>query len=465
MNSTSIAETFFIDEKQIQGLLTQAQQEQNPATVEAILDKADTMQGLSPQEVAILLKSAPQHETRIFQIAQKIKQEIYGNRIVIFAPLYVSDYCVNQCAYCSYNCTHVFERSRLSMNELRQELRVLEEMGHKRLALEAGEDDEHCSIDYILECIDTIYSEKMRNGEIRRVNVNIAATTVENYQKLHDAGIGTYILFQESYHRPTYEKMHIRGPKKDYLYHTTAFDRAMEAGIDDVGAGVLFGLYDADFEVLALMMHNQHLEEQFGVGFHTVSVPRIRPAVGAEKTSYEHAVDDDSFARLVAIIRLAIPFTGMILSTRESESMRARLLELGISQISAGSATGVGSYSRNRQAPTQFQIDDDRDAQDVLKGLLGAGYIPSFCTACYRNGRTGDRFMRLAKSGQIKNVCLPNALMTLQEYAEDYGDDEFREKAQQVICDSIQCIKSDTMREKTRCNVQAIEQGSRDLFV
>ena len=460
------SDSSFIDAKTIERLLMEATGQNNEHHIERILDKAEQMQGLTPAEVACLLKSDKKYEERLFQIAQNIKKEIYGNRIVIFAPLYVSDHCVNHCAYCSYNCHHSFERTRLSMDELREELRALEEMGHKRLALEAGEDDQNCSIDYILACIQTIYSEKMRNGEIRRVNVNIAATTVENYRKLHDAGIGTYILFQESYHRPTYEMMHISGPKSNYDYHTTAFDRAMQGRLDDVGAGVLFGLYDPEFEVLALMMHNQHLEERFGVGFHTVSVPRIRPAAGAKTQRYPYAVDDETFARIVAIIRLAIPFTGMILSTRESESMRGKLLELGISQISAGSATGVGGYSRRKEAQAQFQIDDDRDAHDVLKWLLDAGYIPSFCTACYRNGRTGDRFMRLAKTGQIKNVCLPNALMTLSEYAQDYGDCEFQQKASQVIAHSLPAIQNITMRNKTRDNVKRIaEQQARDLFV
>lgn len=459
-------EPFFIDQTMIYELLEQAEQNQDPQSIDAILDKADAMQGLTPEEVAVLLKCDHSYDERMFSIARKIKQEIYGNRIVIFAPLYVSDYCVNECAYCSYNCNHKFKRSRLTQEELRKELQVLEQMGHKRLALEAGEDDENCSIEYVLSCIDTIYKEKMSNGEIRRVNVNIAATTVENYQKLHDAGIGTYILFQETYHQPSYEKMHISGPKRDYRYHTTAFDRAMEAGIDDVGAGVLFGLYDSDFEVLALMLHNLHLEEKFGVGFHTVSVPRIRPAQGATCTPSNHAVDDDTFERIVAIIRLAIPFTGMILSTRESEEMRARLLEIGISQISAGSSTGVGGYARAEETAAQFEVSDERDAQDVLKWLLKAGYIPSFCTACYRNGRTGDRFMRLAKSGQIKNVCLPNALMTLQEYSQDYGDEEFKQEAEKQIGKSLQDIRSKSMQDKTAVNVKKIrDDGARDLFV
>ena len=455
----------FIDEKQIHGLLQYARERMSDQKMEEILAKADAMDGLDAQEVAFLLESDRKYEPRIFQIANKIKEAIYGNRIVIFAPLYVSDYCVNNCAYCSYNCKNNFERKRLTLDTLRQELRIMETMGHKRIALEAGEDPAHCSIDYILDCIRTIYDEKMQNGEIRRVNVNIAATTVEDYQKLHEVGIGTYILFQESYHRETYETMHISGPKRNYDYHTTAFDRAMEGGIDDVGAGVLFGLYEPNFEALGLMLHNQHLEERFGVGFHTISVPRIRPAEGTEKQTYEYAVDDDVFLRIVAILRLAVPFTGMIISTRETADMRTKLLRLGASQMSAGSSTGVGGYQNDQNGHKQFEINDERDTISVLKWLMDEGLIPSFCTACYRNGRTGDRFMALAKSGNIKQVCLPNALMTLKEYAMDYGDDDFRAKADQVIAENLKHIEKEHVREMTQRNVEKIEGGERDLFV
>lgn len=460
-----ISNSFFIDEHAIQSLLNQIQTNLTANSVEKVLQKARQIQGLTMTETATLLLCDERYNEHIFSIAQEIKEHIYGKRIVIFAPLYLSDYCINHCVYCSYNANHSFERKKLTQEELKKELKVLESMGHKRLALEFGEDDDNCSINYMTDCIKTIYEEKTAKGEIRRVNVNCAATSVENYEKLHQADIGTYILFQETYHQKTYEKMHPVGPKSDYIYHTTAFDRAMKAGIDDVGAGILFGLYDADFEVLALLQHNQHLEEKYGVGFHTVSVPRIRPAAGSTQTIFQN-VSDEHFERIIAVIRLALPFTGMILSTRESESMREKLLKIGISQISAGSFTGVGSYSGINKAQAQFEIDDDRDAQSVLKWLLQLGYIPSFCTACYRSGRTGDRFMRLAKSGQIKNVCLPNALMTLCEYAQDYGDDEFKSKAKTVILNSEDQIQNEIIRQKTLDNIsKIIGNEKRDFFV
>lgn len=462
MNASS---SFFIDEQELERLLYNAKMNATSDAVERVLKKASKMQGLNLAETAILLTCDEQYNSKIFTIAQAVKEHIYGKRIVIFAPLYLSDYCVNQCVYCSYNANHTFNRKKLNQSELKQELNVLESMGHKRLALEFGEDDQNCSINYMVDCIQTIYQEKTEQGEIRRVNVNCAATSVENYQKLHQADIGTYILFQETYHQETYEKVHPSGPKHDYIYHTTAFDRAMQAGIDDVGAGVLFGLYNPDFEVLALLQHNQHLEETYGVGFHTVSVPRIRPAKGTTNYAFQN-VSDAHFEKIVAIIRLALPFTGMILSTRESESMREKLLTLGISQISAGSFTGVGSYSKMSAAQSQFEIDDDRDMQTVLKWLLHLGYIPSFCTACYRNGRTGDRFMRLAKSGQIKNVCLPNALMTLCEYAQDYGDEEFKTATKKVVLKSEMQIQNQVIRQKTLDNIANItENKKRDLFI
>jgi 2-iminoacetate synthase len=333
------------------------------------------------------------------------------------------------------------------------------------LAVEAGEDDVNCPIEYILECMQTIYDMKFENGEIRRLNVNIAATTVENYKKLKEVGIGTYILFQETYHKPTYLDMHVSGPKRNYEYHTTAFDRAMQGGIDDVGGGVLFGLYDPYFEVLGLMLHNEHLEKEFGVGFHTISVPRIRKADGALQTSFQYAVDDETFKKLVAVIRLAVPFTGMIVSTRESKEMRKELIRLGISQMSAGSATGVGGYKEGQESHAQFEVVDERDAMDVIKWIMDEGMVPSFCTACYRSGRTGDRFMSLAKSGNIKNVCLPNALMTLAEYTLDYGDEEFKQKAYATIEREIPKIENEKVRELTKENIEKIKQGQRDLFV
>ena len=444
---------------------------QNPRIIDEILDKAEEFKGLSHEEVAMLLLcDDKKYINRIFQIAEKIKSHIYGNRVVMFAPLYVSDYCVNQCTYCNYNLLHKFKRNKLTQDQVRQEVEILEKMGHKRLALEAGEDDENCPIDYILECLNTIYNMKNDNNEIRRVNVNIAATTVENYQKLKKAGIGTYILFQETYHKPTYEKVHLKGPKSNYEYHTTAFDRAMKAGVDDVGGGVLFGLYDPIFEVIGLMLHNEHLEQTYGVGFHTVSVPRICKADGAINTDIKNGVSDDTFLKITAVLRLAIPFTGIIISTRESEKMRKKLIHIGASQVSGGSSTGVGGYSLknsvdNEAGTAQFEINDDRNTQDIVKWLLDEKLIPSFCTACYRSGRTGDRFMALAKSGDIKNVCTPNALMTLCEYAQDYGDDDLKNKAYFVIDEEIDNISNEKIRELTASNVEKIKKGERDLYI
>lgn len=461
-------QTIFIDQAYIEGLLAEARQS-GGAAVDRILDKAARYEGLNHIEIASLLTTKdPAHINRIFSIAGEIKRRVYGNRIVMFAPLYVSDYCVNRCAYCSYNTGHEFSRRKLTMEEIREEVRLLEQMGHKRLALEAGEHGGECPIDYILECMRTIYDMKFENGAIRRINVNIAATTVENYRKLREMGIGTYILFQETYHQPTYERVHQAGPKRDYAYHLTAFDRAHEAEIDDVGGGVLFGLADPAFEVLGLMIHNEHLEERFGVGFHTISVPRLCEASGMNIAEFPNLVSDAVFERMVAIIRLAVPFTGMILSTRENHDMRTKLLRLGISQISAGSSTEVGGYAkreRREKANPQFIVNDERSALEIISELMDDGYIPSFCTACYRNGRTGDRFMSLAKSGQIKNVCLPNALMTLCEYAEDYGDGPFKQKAAAAISRELPGIANEAVRSHTGLSLEKIHQGGRDFFV
>ncbi|MGI6685805.1 MAG: [FeFe] hydrogenase H-cluster radical SAM maturase HydG [Bacillota bacterium] len=455
----------FINKEYIESLLEEAK-ESTDQEVTAILDKAEAFQGLTHHEVAsLLMTEKEEHIERIFHIAGKIKEHIYGNRIVMFAPLYVSDYCVNRCKYCGYRCDHDFPRRRLSMNEIREEVKILERMGHKRLALEAGEDPVHCSIDYILDCIHTIYEMKLEKGEIRRVNVNIAATTVENYRKLKEVGIGTYILFQETYHQPTYEEVHLSGPKKNYEYHLTAFDRAMEGGIDDVGGGVLFGLYDPYFEVLGLMLHNEHLEKEFGVGFHTISVPRLCQAEGADLSAFKYLVDDETFKKLVAIIRLAVPFTGMIISTRETAQMRKELIKIGISQVSAGSTVEVGGYTAREHNSAQFQVADDRNAMDILSWLMDEGLVPSFCTACYRKGRTGDRFMSLAKSGNIKNVCHPNALMTLCEYMLDYGDDMFKEKAENLIQREIPKIENEKIRQLVADNIVRLKHGERDLFI
>ncbi|MDR2542210.1 MAG: [FeFe] hydrogenase H-cluster radical SAM maturase HydG, partial [Treponema sp.] len=424
--------TNFIDSEYIENLLEDAEHTDD-SKISQSLDKAENGSTLCHSEIAALLKTTnPQYIKRIYNIAGKIKKRIYGNRIVMFAPLYVSDFCINHCAYCSFNANNNFNRKKLSMDEIREEVKILEMMGHKRLALEAGEDDAECSIDYIIECIKTIYDMKFKNGEIRRINVNIAATTTENYRKLKNAGIGTYILFQETYHEAAYDRFHFAGPKKDFTWHLNAFDRAFDAGLEDVGGGILFGLGDPYFDVCGLLLHNEYLEKKYNVGFHTISVPRLCPAAGMNINDFPNPVDDETFKKIVACLRIAIPFTGMILSTRENTGMRKELLQLGISQISAGSNTQVGGYagrSQNRETNPQFFVNDDRSAISIISELLDDGFLPSFCTSCYRGGRTGDRFMQLAKSGQIGNVCLPNALMTLSEYSMDYGDDSFREKA------------------------------------
>lgn len=432
--------------------------------IHSILKKSRNFEGLTPAEVAALLCTKdPVHIQQIYEIAGNVKEQIYGDRVVMFAPLYVSDYCVNQCNYCGFKHEQTFGRKRLSMDALREEVRILERMGHKRLALEAGEDPVNCPIEYILECIRTIYDTKL----IRRVNVNIAATTVENYKKLKEAGIGTYILFQETYHQETYEHMHPKGPKSNFDYHYTAFDRALEAGLDDVGGGVLFGLYDYRYEVLGLMLHNAHLEEKFGVGFHTISVPRVCPITPDTPVSeaYDYAVDDETFKKIVAIIRLAVPFTGMIMSTRESAEMRRDCIALGISQISGGSTVEVGGYALGIEGASQFELADNRSAKDIIFWMMEEGLLPSFCTACYRTGRTGDRFMSLAKTGNIKNVCLPNALLTLKEYALDYGDEEFRKLAYGLISKKITDIEDNTLRSSITQKLQRLEAGERDLFI
>jgi len=455
----------FINTQYIEDLLARAAGASSDE-ISDILDKAGRFEGLSHPEVAALLMCRDENMlNRLYEIAGRIKDNIYGNRVVMFAPLYVSDYCVNGCKYCGFNVHSGCARRRLTLDEVRDEVRELERMGHKRLALEAGEDPVNCPLDYILDVIKTVYDMKFKNGAIRRVNVNIAATTVEEYRRLKDAQIGTYILFQETYHEPTYREMHPSGPKSNYDYHTTAFDRAMEAGIEDVGGGALFGLYDPFFEVMGLMLHNEHLEKEFGVGFHTISLPRIRKAEGAVLNEYPHAVDDQTFKKLVSIVRLAVPYTGIIISTRESAEMRRQLIRMGVSQLSGGSSVEVGGYSARRGGGEQFCVEDNREAGDIIEWLLDEGLVPSFCTACYRSGRTGDRFMSLAKTGNIKNVCLPNALMTLWEYANDYGDEGFREKVRAVIDQHLPNIGNTDIRNKTALNIEMIGNGTRDLFV
>lgn len=458
----------FINHEYIEGLLKDGQKA-SLEEVNAILDKARDLKGLTHLEIAKLIQSDyAEADEALFKVAGEIKEKIYGKRVVIFAPLYISNYCVNACTYCGYGRDNDFKRKKLKKSEIEQEVKLLESMGHKRIALEVGEDPVNSDINFVCDAIDTIYNTENKNGNIRRINVNIAATTVEEYKMLKAKDIGTYILFQETYHRPTYERVHPNCLKGDYDYHLTAFDRAMEADIDDVGGGVLFGLSDYKFEILGLMLHNDHLEEKFGVGFHTISVPRLQKAEGMELDEFPHLVTDHEFKRIVSIIRLAVPFTGIILSTRERAEMRREVLNYGVSQVSAGSCTGVGGYKEEHEfgkKVDQFEVADHRSPLEVIKGLLKYGFVPSYCTACYRSGRTGDRFMRLAKSGQIHNVCQPNALMTLQEFAIDYGDDELKTLVEDVIQTQVECIDKDKIKTLTVENIKKIKAGQRDLYV
>ena len=457
----------FINHEYIYKILEETKNPSNEQ-IKEVLNRAKNREGLDYKDIAILLQAEDEKDLKeIYSLAGEIKKDIYGKRVVVFAPLYVSDYCVNNCVYCGYKRDNKFNRRRLTMEEVAQEVKILEQMGHKRLALELGEDPVNAPIDYVLECLDTIYKTQNNNGEIRRVNVNIAATTVENYKLLKEKGIGTYILFQETYHKPTYDKMHPKSLKGDYNYHLTAFDRAMEAGIDDVGAGVLFGLADPRFEVLGLMMHNAHLEEKFGVGFHTISVPRLQPANGVSLENYPHLLDDKMFKKIVAILRIAVPFTGLILSTRETPEMRKELLKYGVSQISAGSSTGVGGYKEREEGKEvkQFKTNDERSPIEILKELLSDGYIPSYCTACYRKGRTGDRFMSLAKSGNIKYVCEPNALMTLLEFTLDYGDEELYKKSLEIIDKEVENIEREDIKSLTKESMKKMKTGQRDFYL
>jgi 2-iminoacetate synthase len=457
----------FLDENLIADLLFKGEKASSGDAL-LIIDKAKEAKGLTLEETAVLLQSTNSDVLHaLFQAARDIKEKIYGKRLVFFAPLYISNYCINGCTYCGYRTeSKIIKRRRLTQDEVRLEVIALEKMGHKRLAIEAGEDPRHCPIQYVLDTIETIYSVKEKTGSIRRVNVNIAATTVENYRKLKAAGIGTYILFQETYHRETYREMHPTGPKRDYDWHTLAMDRAMEGGIDDVGLGVLYGLYDYKFEVMATLLHALHLEERFGVGPHTVSVPRIRPADGVDIEAFPHLVNDEEFKKLVAIVRLAIPYTGMLLSTREKAGFRDEVIGLGISQISAGSCTGVGGYHEEiaEGSQGQFQIEDHRGADEMLRVTCEQGYLPSFCTACYRQGRTGDRFMRLAKTGQIQNVCQPNAIITFKEYLLDYASPETRAEGEKAITLHLKQIPNLKARAETERRLERVCQGERDLY-
>ena len=440
----------------------------NRELISSIIEKARACKGISHREAALLLEcNDPELLEEIFSLAKEIKQKFYGNRIVMFAPLYLSNYCVNSCVYCPYHIKNkTIARKKLSQEDIEREVIALQDMGHKRLALEAGEDPLHNPIEYILESIKTIYGIKHKNGAIRRVNVNIAATTVENYRKLHEAGIGTYILFQETYHKENYEKLHPRGPKSNYAYHTEAMDRAMEGGIDDVGLGVLFGLNTYKYDFTGLLMHAEHLEAIYGVGPHTISVPRICSADDINAADFENAISDEIFQKIVAIIRIAVPYTGMIISTRESQKSREKVLELGISQISGGSRTSVGGYAVEEtpeENSSQFDISDNRTLDEIVSWLLKLGYIPSFCTACYREGRTGDRFMSLVKTGQIANCCSPNALMTLQEYLEDYASPETKALGTKMIREQMERIPNPAIKKRAIENLKYIGEGKRDF--
>lgn len=468
-NVNSLKAEEFISDEEIQDTLAYADQNcNNMELVDAIIEKARKRKGLNHREASVLL--ACQNEGKIqeiYELANQIKNDFYGNRIVIFAPLYLSNYCVNGCLYCPYHLKNKhIARKKLTQEELVREVTALQDMGHKRLAIEAGEDPVNNPIEYILECIQTIYGIKHKNGAIRRVNVNIAATTVENYRKLHDAGIGTYILFQETYHKKSYERLHPTGPKHDYAYHTEAMDRAMEGGIDDVGLGVLFGLELYRYEFAGLLMHAEHLEAVHGVGPHTISVPRVKPADDINPDDFDNGISDDIFAKICALIRISVPYTGMIISTRESQQLREKVLPLGVSQISGASRTSVGGYAEPEQdnsTSEQFDVSDKRSLDEVINWLMRLGYIPSFCTACYREGRTGDRFMTLCKNMQILNCCHPNALMTLKEYLEDYAGEDTKKLGMELIEKELEKIPNPKVRERAASNIHDIEGGERDF--
>ncbi|MDO4267489.1 MAG: [FeFe] hydrogenase H-cluster radical SAM maturase HydG [Eubacteriales bacterium] len=467
-NPNSLKAEEFINHQEILDTLSYAEaNKDNLPLIDSIIEKAKQCRGLTHREASVLLACENEEKIQeLFDLAENLKKKFYGNRIVIFAPLYLSNYCVNGCTYCPYHLKNKhIARKKLTQQEVADEVIALQDMGHKRLAIEAGEDPVHNPIEYILECIDTIYSIKHKNGAIRRVNVNIAATTVENYRKLKDAGIGTYILFQETYHKESYEALHPTGPKHDYCYHTEAMDRAMEGGIDDVGLGVLFGLEMYRYEFAGLLMHAEHLEAVHGVGPHTISVPRIKHADDIDPSAFDNGIDDEIFAKLCALIRVAVPYTGMIISTRESQSVREKVIRLGVSQISGGSRTSVGGYTEEER-PTdteQFDVSDQRTLDEVVKWLMEMDYIPSFCTACYREGRTGDRFMSLCKSGQIQNCCHPNALMTLKEYLMDYAAPETKQIGEALIQAELHNIPKEKVREICREHLEKIEQGIRDF--
>ncbi|MDB2157273.1 [FeFe] hydrogenase H-cluster radical SAM maturase HydG [Clostridium butyricum] len=465
---SSVATEFINDEEILSTLKYAEENKSNKELINKVIEKAKNCKGLSHREAALLLECELEEENeKIYKLAREIKQKFYGNRIVMFAPLYLSNYCVNGCVYCPYHHKNKhIRRKKLTQEEIKNEVIALQDMGHKRLALETGEDPVNNPIEYVLESIKTIYGIKHKNGAIRRVNVNIAATTVENYRKLKEAGIGTYILFQETYNKKAYEELHPTGPKHDYAYHTEAMDRAMDGGIDDVGCGVLFGLNLYKYDFVGLLMHAEHLEAAKGVGPHTLSVPRVRPADDINPDEFDNGICDEIFEKIVAVLRVAVPYTGIIVSTRESQKTRERVLELGVSQVSGGSCTSVGGYvekEKEEDNSAQFDVSDNRTLDEIVNWLIELGYIPSFCTACYREGRTGDRFMTLVKAGQISNCCHPNALMTLREYLDDYASDETKVKGIKLIEDELLKIPNEKVRKIAQEHINDIDSGKRDF--
>lgn len=463
------AEEFIANEEVLATLEYAKNNKNNIELIDKILEKAKLGKGLTHREAAVLLYCDNEEKNQeIFELAKKIKQDYYGNRIVLFAPLYLSNYCVNGCVYCPYHAKNKhITRKKMTQEEIKEEVIALQDMGHKRLAIETGEDPVNNPIEYVLESLKTIYSVHHKNGSIRRANVNIAATTVENYKKLKEAGIGTYILFQETYNKKSYEELHPTGPKHNYAYHTEAMDRAMQGGIDDVGLGVLFGLESYKYEFSALLMHAEHLEAVYGVGPHTISVPRIRKADDIDPSTFDNGIDDDIFAKIVACIRIAVPYTGMIISTRESQKCRERVLNLGISQISGASKTSVGGYAHPEQESeeetAQFDVEDRRSLDEIVKWLMELGYVPSFCTACYREGRVGDRFMEICKEQKIHNFCHPNAIMTLEEYLEDYASPETQKVGEELIDKELKTLGNNKLKCAVEENLDKIKHGERDF--
>ena len=467
--TSKCADDFINHEEILETLAYADENKDNLALIDSLIEKAKKRKGLSHREASVLLACSDEEKNQeIFKLAEQIKKDFYGNRIVMFAPLYLSNYCINGCTYCPYHLKNKhIARKKLTQEEIRQEVIALQDMGHKRLALEAGEDPVHNTMDYYLDSINTIYSIKHKNGAIRRVNINIAATTVDDYRLLKEAGIGTYILFQETYHKESYLELHPTGPKHDYNYHTEAMDRAMEGGIDDVGLGVLFGLDKYRYEFAGLLMHAEHLEAAFGVGPHTISVPRLKHADDIDPDQFDNGIDDDIFAKIVACIRIAVPYTGMIISTRENQKTRERVLHLGISQISGGSRTSVGGYYEPEPEDArseQFDVSDTRSLDEVVRWLMEMDYIPSFCTACYREGRTGDRFMSLCKSGQIQNCCHPNALMTLKEYLRDYASPATKAIGDKLMEREVLNVPNEKARAVVLESLRLIEQNNRRDF-